>query len=244
MLSYLGKIKTKLSLLLFFIPFISLFSSAGCAEQRENPNHAIAVTAASENEQLNDIREALNKHQVALQKLLESLPTTSDGNLSEKIESSEISKIELAVQAIRTEAPESLHVIDSRLESLESSLNNYVSKDKYFNYADMAAIAIACVAVLLTVVGLAIAGLAFWGYKEIKEITKNSAAHEAKVVAQKTVNETIHNVAKSELEQLINDGKLQETLQNAVDMIIRQNPDNPEKDRVQEILSELDSEDR
>ena len=54
------------------------------------------------------------------------------------------------------------------------------------------------------------------------------------------MEEMIHEVAKSELEKLINDGKLREPLQDAVDMILRSDPNNAEKKRSEELLQELD----
>jgi hypothetical protein len=124
------------------------------------------------------------------------------------------------------------------MESVESSINTIYERDDFFSYADWAAIAITCVAVLLTVVGLAIAGLAFWGFREIKELTKNSAAAEAKVVAEKTMKETLNSVVKSELEKLINNGKLREPLQDAVDMILRNESDS--SNRTAALFDELD----
>lgn len=132
------------------------------------------------------------------------------------------------------------NIIDTRLKSIESSLDSMTDKDKYFTYADWAAVAITCVAVLLTIIGLAIAALAFWGYREIIELTKNSAAEEAQRVTKNTIEEIINGVAKNELEKLINDGKLRQPLQDAVDLILRTDSNDIEKTRTKQLLEELD----
>ncbi|EKY4205194.1 hypothetical protein RCQ54_004275 [Vibrio alginolyticus] len=198
----------------FFISIsIALFSIPSIANESE-PNVEIAQYNDSSLDEANifpHIQAALNEQEKAIKQL-----------------------------TLKQPSKEKILALETKLESIESSLSSISNKDKYFTYADWAAVAITCVAVLLTIVGLAIAALAFWGYKEIKELTTASAAKEAKEVAKRTMEEMINSVAKSELEKLINDGKLREPLQDAVDMILRSDTDNVDKKRTEALLNELD----
>lgn len=231
--------KFKLSRAVFFALFIALRSvSLNASESKfdiEAPLNNSVPTAIGE---LVESRASLSEQKKTVKLLTENQQSNErKQTLEAKVES-----LEMALEAITSEKgqPKEETRLERRLESIESSLSSMTSKNKYFTYADWAAVAITCVAVLLTIVGLAIAALAFWGYREIKELTKNSAAKEAKSVAKQTMEEMIHEVAKSELEKLINDGKLREPLQDAVDMILRNDPNNVEKRRSEELLHELD----
>lgn len=188
--------------------------------------------------ELNELRTTIEKQDIEINELRITIKK-QDGEINSLINDHLINhkKNELAL----IEQSKSQSKQETKLELIEKLLNTIESEKSYFSYADWAAIAITCVAVLLTIVGLAIAGLAFWGFREIKELTKNSAAAEAKIVAQKTMEEMIHDVAKSQLEKLINDGKLREPLQDAVDMIMRNDKNSDDKKRAEELLDELDS---
>ena len=219
-----------------FIAFISLSLSARESKLSiEAPlNNSVSIAVS----ELAELQATLSEQEQTIKLLTEKqLSNEREHTLDAKVES-----LEKTLKAITSEQakPKEETRLERRLESIESSLSSMANKNKYFTYADWAAVAITCVAVLLTIVGLAIAALAFWGYREIKELTKNSASEEAKSVAQKTMEEMIHEVAKSELEKLINDGKLREPLQDAVDMILRSDPNNAEKKRSEELLQELD----
>ncbi|WP_244323511.1 hypothetical protein [Salinivibrio costicola] len=231
--------KFKLSRAVSFFLCIALFSvSLNASESKfdiDAPLNNSVTTAISE---LAETHASLGEQDKKIKLLTEKQQSNErQQTLEAKIES-----LEMKLEAITSEKGQSKEEtrLERRLESIESSLSSMTNKNKYFTYADWAAVAITCVAVLLTIIGLAIAALAFWGYREIKELTKNSAAKEAKSVAQKTMEEMIHEVAKSELEKLINDGKLLEPLQDAVDMILRSDPNNVEKRRSEELLHELD----
>ncbi|MDC9529174.1 hypothetical protein [Pseudoalteromonas sp. Angola-7] len=187
--------------------------------------------------ELNDIRVALEEQKNTISLVLENLNNYQ--SLESKVESINEALITIEkVHNLKTEPKQRSINLETKMESVESSINTIYERDDFFSYADWAAIAITCVAVLLTVVGLAIAGLAFWGFREIKELTKNSAAAEAKVVAEKTMEETLNSVVKSELEKLINNGKLREPLQDAVDMILRNESDS--STRTAALFDELD----
>ncbi|GIU02801.1 hypothetical protein [Shewanella algidipiscicola] len=200
-------------------PILVLATLLSVSAFAKDLNESNSVTEPSPKESLitstyksdiESIRITLNAQQKSIQKLSNNLPSNEIAKLVDKI------------------------------QSIEYSLNTIANKDDYFTYADWAAIAITCVAVLLTIVGLALAGFAFWGYKEIKDLTKCSAATEAKLVAEKTTTEMIHSIVKNELEKLINDGKLREPLQDAIDIILRKDSNDPEQKRAKELLDELD----
>ncbi|RBM90834.1 MULTISPECIES: hypothetical protein [Vibrio] len=229
----------KLAQVAFWGLFIAVFSVVSNASESKpeidtTQNSSVPIIVS----ELAEIKTTLSKQENTIKLLIDKQQSNEEKDaLTVRVES--LDKLLRAVISEKTQ-PEEKTRLEARLESIESSLNSMSDKDDYFTYADMAAVAITCVAVLLTIVGLVIAGLAFWGYREIKELTKTSASKEAKSVAKQTMEEMINGVAKSELEKLINDGKLQNTLQNAVDMILRNDPNNREKKRTEELLSELD----
>lgn len=217
----------KLLIATFLSLFIVVFSVSSKASESNSNTNALQKSSVSITEsELTDIKATLSKQEKAIQLLIEKQQSNEEKSL-EPVTSEVI-------------PPKKETRLENRLKSIESSLNSMNNKNKYFSYADWAAIAITCVAVLLTIIGLAIAVLAFWGFGEIKELTKTSAATEAESVARQTMEVMINGVAKSELEKLINDGKLQDTLQAAVDMILRNDPNNVEKKRTEELLHELD----
>ncbi|NVK75470.1 MAG: hypothetical protein HWE24_18515 [Oceanospirillaceae bacterium] len=219
--------------------FIAVFSVPSNSSESKldinaSQNSSVSIAAS----ELAEIKATLSKQEKTIKLLIEN----QQGNEEKYTPKTRMESLEKSMEAVTSEKgqPNEETRLEQRLKSIESSLNSMTDKEDYFTYADWAAVAITCVAVLLTIIGLAIAALAFWGYGEIKELTKNSAAEEAKTVARQTMEEMIHDVAKSELKKLINDGKLRETLQDAVDMILRNDPNNAEKMRSEELLSELD----
>ncbi|MEZ9073148.1 hypothetical protein AB4086_17315 [Vibrio splendidus] len=232
-----------------YLSFSSVFSFADELAQPAKESNIVVKESVKKisYEELESLRETLNTQQKSIQNLQENLQENLHGidrtELTSKVES-----IELALDRVTEElrSNEFNKTIDPSLEkkvnSIEETVKSIANKDKYFSYADWAAIAITCVAVLLTIVGLAVAGLAFWGYKEIKDLTKTSAATEAKLVAEQTMRDMLNSVAKTELEKLINDGKLRKPLQDAIDMIIRNDSKDPERERAKELLDELDIE--
>ncbi|RSD32817.1 hypothetical protein [Vibrio pectenicida] len=224
------------ALLGIFIAVFSIVSNASEStteiDSHQNSSVSIAVS------ELAEIKATLSKQEKTIKLLIEKQQSNEE-KYAQKV-SVELLEKSLGSVILEKAQPKQETRLELRLESIESSLNSMSDKDDYFTYADMAAVAITCVAVLLTIVGLVIAGLAFWGYGEIRELTKTSASKEAKSVAKQTMEEMINSVAKSELEKLIKDGELQNTLQDAVDMILRNDPNNSEKKRTEELLSELD----
>lgn len=240
LLSPCRKIKTFLSIALgMFITLLSVSSLA--SESSKSTNISQNPTISVSQSELAHIRSALEGQQKTIKLILDNLANDEHEALEAKVESIENSLSTIEKRRLKESSQANKNSsLEDKVKSVESSLNTITNRDDYFTYADWAAVAITCVAVLLTIVGLAIAALAFWGYREIRELTKRSAATEAKSVAEKTMEEMINGVAKSELEKLINDGKLRQPLQDAVDMILRNGSNNSDRERTKELLDELD----
>ncbi|OCH53646.1 hypothetical protein [Vibrio sp. ZF57] len=227
----------RVGILGFFITLMSASSNAN--ESKFNtaaPKNNSVPIAASE---LTNIKAILSEQEAIVRNLIVS-QQRNEKDLALDVRVASLEKTLELITSKKFQPTEETQLA-ARLESIESSLSSMAKKDKYFTYADWAAIAITCVAVLLTIIGLAIGALAFWGYRELKDMTKNSASEEARLVAKQTMEEMIYGVARGELEKLINDGKLREPLQDAVDMILRSDSDSIDKKRTEELLNELDT---
>lgn len=112
------------------------------------------------------------------------------------------------------------------------------SKVDKMSYADMAAISISSVSVLVTIIAIVIAVLSFWGYQSLKKMV----AAEATKTATDEIAIKIHQVVRTELANIVDNGQLNKSLEAAVDLILRrQDCDN--NNNVQELLTELDAED-
>ena len=224
--------KSKIILVGLLIILLSIFANASELNNSTIPFKKNLISV-NEND-LVKIKAVLSEQSEAI-RLLSDMQSSNE--LEVKLELLEASLEDIVKKEVQFNEDNRL---ERRLELIESSLYSISNKDEYFTYADWAAVAITCVAVLLTIVGLAIGALAFWGFKEIKDITKNSAAKEAASIAKQTMEENINQVAKSELEKLINDGKLREPLQDAVDMILRNDTNSIDVKRTEQLFQELD----
>lgn len=112
-----------------------------------------------------------------------------------------------------------------RQESLIIQKSKNDNDNERLSYAEWAAIVLGCVTVIVTVLAVVIAILSFWGFRSIttnaKVIAKNISNQISSQVAKDEVVSRINNVAKEELAKLIDEGELSEHLENAVDMIYR-----------------------
>ena len=214
--------------------FLLLIASSDIAASESSSN--IEPNLHDVGQEIIEIKTSIQEQRKTIKSITESLAENSYESLTNQLKSLEksITKIEAKLNTLNSSA------LENKVNTFESTLESYSTKDDYFSYADWAAIAVTCVAVLLTIMGVAIAVIAFWGFTQIKDFTKNSAATEAKAVTETTVNEILNNVVKSELEKLINNGKLQKPLQDAVDMILRSEIGKSELYRTKAIFDELD----
>lgn len=107
------------------------------------------------------------------------------------------------------------------LLSSSPNINNQNTPHSTISYADWAVIALTCVAVLVTVLGVLIALLSFWGFRNIAKEAKIISEKTASNVTKKQVENCINDIAKVELAKLIREGELREPLENAMDIIFR-----------------------
>ncbi|USV57743.1 hypothetical protein [Aeromonas encheleia] len=105
--------------------------------------------------------------------------------------------------------------------SLKNEVKSISDERGYFSYADMAAVSISVVSVLITVLGIVVAILSFWGYRNIQKTVQAQAAHIAKTHAAEAVSLAIQDIASEELKKIIDEGNLNKHLQDAVDVILR-----------------------
>lgn len=132
---------------------------------------------------------------------------------------------------------------DRELDDVKKGLKSIEDERAYFSYADMVAISLACVSVLITILGIVIAILSFWGYKNIQKAVQIQAAEVANTHAANAVPLALSSVASEELKKIIENGHLNAQLQDAVDMILRREQP-PDKSKVSQLLSELDEGER
>lgn len=105
--------------------------------------------------------------------------------------------------------------------SLKDEVKSINDERGYFSYADMAAVSISVVSVLITVLGIVVAILSFWGYRNIQKTVQAQAANIAKAHAAEAVSLAIQDIASEELKKIIDEGNLNKHLQDAVDVILR-----------------------
>ncbi|CCN50205.1 exported hypothetical protein [Vibrio nigripulchritudo MADA3029] len=125
----------------------------------------------------------------------------------------------LEKQVARVEA-ELTGIKASGSAEIEKKIENLYEEKSYFSYADFAAIAITCVSVLITVVGIAIALLSFFGFKNIQKTTKTSTEELATKIANDTAENAIEPAVEKQLTKLIDEGKINEHLEEVVDSFI------------------------
>lgn len=131
----------------------------------------------------------------------------------------------------------------NEVNELREELKSIKEEKAYFSYADMAAISLTGVSILITILGIVVAILSFWGFKNIQKTVQIQAAEVANAHAVKTVPLELSSVASKELKKIIESGHLNAQLQDAVDMILRREQ-SPEKSKVSQLLSELDEGER
>ena len=153
-----------------------------------------------------------------------------------------IKKQENLITELQTELKtQSIH--KKNIEELESEISNLADKKESISFVELASIALTSVAVLVTVLGIGVAVLSVWGYNNIKKSTDKIANDVAiKVVnevATKQVKTDIPDIVKNQLSDMIKEGKLNNSLESVVDMIMRNNKAKKESVDL-ELFAELD----
>jgi len=113
------------------------------------------------------------------------------------------------------------NINELKFNSLKDEVKSISDERGYFSYADMAAVSISVVSVLITVLGIVVAILSFWGYRNIQKTVQAQAANIAKTHAAEAVSLAIQDIASEELKKIIDEGNLNKHLQDAVDVILR-----------------------
>lgn len=131
----------------------------------------------------------------------------------------------------------------NEIHDIREGLKTIEKEREYFSYADMAAISLAGVSVLITILGIVVAILSFWGFKNIQKTVQIQAADVANAHAIKAVPLALSSVASEELKKIIESGHLNAQLQDAVDIILRREQP-PEQSKTSQLLSELDKGER
>ncbi|WP_051043759.1 hypothetical protein [Psychromonas sp. CNPT3] len=137
------------------------------------------------------------------------------------------------------------------ISELQTKLKNTSSQPVNDNtppsisFVEYTSIALACVTLLITALGIGVAILSVWGYNNIKsstnKIASDLATSKATTVAKEQVKKDIPIVVKEQLNQLINEGELNKTLEDVVDMIMRNNK-HSESSIDPQLFAELDEE--
>ncbi|MEZ8388252.1 hypothetical protein AB6C53_03175 [Vibrio splendidus] len=111
-----------------------------------------------------------------------------------------------------------------QLDSAQQIIALSSSKDD-MSYAFWVSILLACVTIIVTVLGVVIAIISFFGFNHVKQSAKDAAEKLSRSVASEVAkeesNKKINEVAKTEIARLLDGGELQEHLESAVDLIVR-----------------------
>lgn len=199
---------------IILILFLSLFSIGSQANDNKSPSKVTTQTV---------------KHEIT--------PATSQEEMQAivKQQSIEIAKLKKKINEM------DINLGDTDINSINESVNSINSEKRFLSYADMAAISISSVSILVTLVGIGIALLSFWGYNSIKEMVKSETSVIAADKVTEEVSVKIQQVASDELKKVIDDGKLNNHLQDAVDFILRSRGIISQP-KVSELLNEIDKE--
>lgn len=199
---------------LILVLFLSLFSIGSQADENKSSSKVMAQAA---------------KHEIT--------PVISQEEMQAlvKQQSIEIEELKKKIKEM------DINLGDADINSINESVNSINSEKRFLSYADMAAISISSVSILVTLVGIGIALLSFWGYNSIKEMVKLETLVIAADKVTEEVSIKIQQVASDELKKVIDDGKLNNHLQDAVDFILRSRGILSQS-KVSELLSEIDKE--
>lgn len=98
-------------------------------------------------------------------------------------------------------------------------------------YADLAAVMLGAVAVLLAIFGLFLAVFAIWGYSQFRSIVEGAATrHASQSIKEGELKELVEEKALQFMEVSFESGKLREILEDRVDQIILRGPEERTKE--------------
>lgn len=94
------------------------------------------------------------------------------------------------------------------------------SKDINMSYADMAAIVLTAVSVMVAILAAFIAALAIWGYSQFGKLTKNaSEKHLEKLISNGPFSKKIEDIVLKYVSHELESGKLRDMLAERIDQI-------------------------
>lgn len=115
--------------------------------------------------------------------------------------------------------------LDDNYKKFKKEVDDHKIGQQYMNYPIWISILLGCATFVITALGVIVAVVSIFGYKQIKENASEIASQKANDVATATVtsqvNTQLPNIAIQEITRLIDEGKFNKALEDAVDMILR-----------------------
>ena len=115
--------------------------------------------------------------------------------------------------------------MDDNYIKFKKEVDDHKIGQQYMNYPIWISILLGCATFVITALGVIVAVVSIFGYKQIKENASEIASKKANDVATAAVtsqvNSQLPNIAIQEITRLIDEGKFNKPLEDAVDMILR-----------------------
>jgi len=115
--------------------------------------------------------------------------------------------------------------LDKNYTKFKKEVDDHKIGQQYMNYPIWISILLGCATFVITALGVIVAVVSIFGYKQIKENASEIASQRAKDVATSAVtaqvNSQLPNIAVQEITRLIDEGKFNKHLEDAVDIILR-----------------------
>jgi hypothetical protein len=111
------------------------------------------------------------------------------------------------------------------------------------SYADLAAILLGAVAIIVTVLGVVMAILAFWGYSQFRKSSKTAAVQFVKSELEKgKIRTEISEIIVAEVIKQLDDGRLNKIIEDAVNRNIITGPSRRKSERTDESIGDEEKE--
>lgn len=115
--------------------------------------------------------------------------------------------------------------LDKSYTEFKKEVDDHKIGQQYMNYPLWISILLGCATFIITAVGVIVAVVSIFGYKKIKENASEIASQKANDVATSAVTAQVNSqlpiIAIQEITRLIDEGKFNKQLEDAVDMILR-----------------------
>lgn len=111
------------------------------------------------------------------------------------------------------------------------------------SYSDLAALLLTAVAIIVTVLGVFIAILAFWGYSQFRRSSKSAAVQFVKAELENgKIRKEISEIVVAEVVRQLDDGKLKDIIEDAVNRNIITGPSRRTSERNEEPIGDEEKE--